>query len=97
MQISEDDTLEMHALIKGDVQGVGFRAATRFYAIQFNLTGTVRNLPDGTVKIVAQGSKKGLENLLRKLQEEAFPSQINQLTTHFLPTQVKSSGFRIIY
>ena len=41
--------------ITGTVQGVFFRASTRDYATRLNLVGTVRNLRDGTVEIIAEG------------------------------------------
>ena len=45
----------MHCFFEGRVQGVGFRYTTRNIAINFNVTGYVRNLPDGRVEIVAEG------------------------------------------
>lgn len=43
-------------VVFGLVQGVGFRYATRDTATECDVSGWVRNLPDGTVEIVAQGS-----------------------------------------
>lgn len=50
--------------IYGQVQGVSFRFFTRRKAIQLNLTGSVRNLADGSVEVVAQGEEAQI-NLLR--------------------------------
>lgn len=50
-------------IIKGTVQGVGFRAFTREVAIAAGLTGYVKNLKDGTVECVASGSGDALERL----------------------------------
>jgi len=44
---------ELH--VTGRVQGVGFRNATRNRARELGLRGWVRNLPDGSVRIVIQG------------------------------------------
>ncbi len=66
-----DEQFEMRAVISGKVQGIGFRAHTYHYATQLGLKGQVRNLNDGTVEILAQGSQSQLKNLL------------NQLTSHF--------------
>ena len=41
----------------GRVQGVGFRATVRNIARGFDVTGTVRNLPDGRVELIAEGEK----------------------------------------
>lgn len=50
-------------LIKGKVQGVFYRANTVNKAKELNLKGTVRNLPNGDVEIIAQGLKDNLEKL----------------------------------
>ena len=42
-------------LYTGRVQGVGFRASASSAARKFDVTGTVRNLPDGRVELVAEG------------------------------------------
>ena len=52
-----------HFLIYGNVQGVGFRAATEHQAENLQLTGWVRNLPDGRVEILAQGEDVALQSL----------------------------------
>ena len=43
----------------GRVHGVGFRATVRHIACGFDVTGSVRNLPDGRVELVAEGAKGG--------------------------------------
>lgn len=57
----------MEATIHGVVQGVFFRYSTRVRAMQLGLVGTVRNRPDGTVEIVAEGPRDKLDNLLEWL------------------------------
>jgi acylphosphatase len=54
-------TLKIH----GQVQGVFFRAVTQEKARELGLTGWVKNAPDGTVEVVAEGE----ESDLRKLEE----------------------------
>lgn len=61
--------LEMHVIFHGQVQGVGFRAAVKRMAEEFNLTGYVRNLRDGSVEAVIQGEKTVLETFLQQLNE----------------------------
>lgn len=63
------DCIEMHAIVKGRVQGVGFRATVRFYALQLDLKGTVRNLSDGSVEIYAQGSRQKLDDLIARIKQ----------------------------
>ena len=48
-------------IFTGTVQGVGFRFTTCRVARRFDVTGAVRNLPDGTVEVVAEGAPGELE------------------------------------
>lgn len=65
-----EPSIEMHAIIKGRVQGVGFRATTRFHAVQLGLKGYAKNRADGSVEILAIGSRFELDRLLEKLKEQ---------------------------
>jgi len=49
--------------IRGRVQGVWFRGATREKALSLGLFGWVRNLPDGSVEALAQGPAWAVEDL----------------------------------
>lgn len=62
----EGQTLPSQALIRieGHVQGVFFRAETKKKAGQLNLTGYAKNLPDGSVIVLAQGERESLEDLI---------------------------------
>jgi acylphosphatase len=50
--------------VRGRVQGVGFRHACRREALALGLTGWVRNRPDGSVEIVAEGDAAALASLV---------------------------------
>ncbi|OGY22582.1 MAG: acylphosphatase [Candidatus Woykebacteria bacterium GWB1_45_5] len=54
----------VHLVIIGEVQAVGFRFTAIEVARDLGLTGWVKNNPDGSVEIVAEGPKEKLENLL---------------------------------
>ncbi len=54
----------LHAVIHGDVQGVGFRYFLIDHARPLGILGWVRNLPDGTVEMTAEGARGALEQLL---------------------------------
>jgi acylphosphatase len=54
----------LHAVIHGDVQGVGFRYFLIDHARPLGVRGWVRNRPDGTVEITAEGERARLEELL---------------------------------
>lgn len=59
----------VRARVKGTVQGVGFRDFTQRNAAALRLTGWVKNLADGDVELVAEGSAEGLWALLEEVQE----------------------------
>jgi len=59
----------------GRVQGVGFRYTTRNISRQFEITGFVRNLTDGTVELVAQGQPGEIDHFLDAVRTH-FDSQI---------------------
>jgi acylphosphatase len=79
---------ELHALFKGNVQGVGFRYIAQQFARTLQLTGTIQNLPDGSVEIFAQGPKEKLEQLCYYLKNEAFLNEIKSAEiTYSLPSK----------
>jgi acylphosphatase len=54
----------------GHVQGVGFRYTTRSIATQLPVVGRVRNLPDGRVQLVVEGSPEAIDQLLARVEAE---------------------------
>jgi acylphosphatase len=66
--MSKPDQARLHATIHGRVQGVSFRYYTAHRARELDLTGYVRNKPDGTVEVVAEGRRARLEELLSFLR-----------------------------
>ena len=54
----------VHVYISGRVQGVFFRAETQRAANGFNLTGWVRNMPDGRVEALFEGKDKNVDKML---------------------------------
>ena len=57
------------ALVKGRVQGVGYRAFAQKKALELGLSGYAENLPDGRVEVVAEGPKEALELFLHHLKQ----------------------------
>ena len=68
-------TRELYVIFTGRVQGVGFRATVCSLAQNLNLCGVVRNLPDGTVELIAQGEDEKVERLLVELKSR-FPASM---------------------
>jgi acylphosphatase len=52
----------------GRVQGVGFRVTSESIAGRYRVTGTVRNLPDGGVELLAEGTRPDVESFLKAVR-----------------------------
>jgi acylphosphatase len=63
------DQIARHIIFTGRVQGVGFRFTARDIASRHQITGFVRNLPDGTVEMVAQGYAEDVENCITDIND----------------------------
>ena len=83
-------------IFKGRVQGVGFRYTTQRMASRYDLTGYVRNLPDGTVEALLQGTKLNIQACLNDLQD-TFGGYLRELKTTDKPVNLRYYDFRIAY
>ena len=87
---------ELHAIFKGRVQGVGFRWTVVACAEKFKLTGTVKNLSDGTVEVYAQGPKETLQSFLEFLQNNPDSARIDSVKHTYTTPTSSYSNFHII-
>lgn len=83
------------ALVRGRVQGVGFRYFARRTAAGLGLRGYVRNRPDGAVEVVAEGPRPTLEELLRRLERGPAGARVEQVEVAWSAPEGKLSGFHI--
>ncbi len=65
--------------VRGRVQGVWFRGATREAALSNRVSGWVRNLPDGSVEAVFEGSREQVESLLEFCRRGPPAAQVEAL------------------
>lgn len=75
----------LEVLVRGMVQGVGFRAHTQWEAARLGLRGYVRNLRDGRVEVVAEGTREDLERLERFLRAGPPGARVAQVEARWLP------------
>lgn len=68
-----------HVFFSGRVQGVFFRANTCKTAKKIGLTGWVRNLPDGRVEAVFEGSEPAMDKMLAWCQKGTPPAKVERL------------------
>jgi acylphosphatase len=80
----------------GRVQGVGFRFTAFHSANIYRLTGFVRNLPDGTVEMLAQGPADKITACLREI-EESFPGYVRETKIDELPIDPQHMDFKITF
>ncbi len=69
-------------IIKGHVQGVSYRAATKAVADQLGVKGFVRNEANGDVFIEAEGDKFAMEMFLEWCNEGPEHAEVNDVETH---------------
>lgn len=62
--------MRCEVVFHGRVQGVGFRMTARSLAREEGVVGWVRNEPDGTVRMLAEGDEARVSRLLDRLQEQ---------------------------
>ena len=68
--MSGDDPHQREVHYTGRVQGVGFRFTVRSVAAQFDVTGFVRNLSDGRVHLVVEGTPDEIDAFLNAIRVE---------------------------
>jgi len=91
------DMRRAHIWVSGKVQGVWYRATTVEVARKLGLTGWVKNLPDGRVEIVAEGSKDALDKLIAWCHEGPPLAIVNEVKVIFEPYTGEFSTFSIVY
>lgn len=85
----------LEATVRGDVQGVGFRWFVRRQAAALDLTGWVANAPDGSVRVVAEGSVASLDRLLPVLHEGPAGAHVERVEIRRLPATGAFGAFDI--
>lgn len=81
------------AVVTGIVQGVGFRFWTCREAGALGLSGVVSNELDGSVRIVAEGPKPALAELLQTLRSGETAGEVDQVKADFSSSTGEFSGF----
>jgi acylphosphatase len=80
----------------GHVQGVGFRYTAKAVAAGFEVTGTVRNLPDGRVALVAEGTRAELEAFRTAIREAGLSGLIRDEAVAWSDALDTLRGFEIV-
>jgi acylphosphatase len=86
--------LDLHAIVYGHVQGVGFRAQAQVYAKKLKIQGNIRNSPNGSVEIYAQGEQSSLKAFL-DLLKSSF--SIDRIEVSYTPPTHSYVDFQITH
>jgi acylphosphatase len=86
----------MHICYSGNVQGVGFRYTAKSVAAGFEVSGTVRNLPDGRVELVAEGTPEELETFRQAVRDSGLDHFIRKEEISWHESQDALRGFEIV-
>jgi acylphosphatase len=96
--MAETDNARLHAIVRGYVQGVGFRYYVLDAAVALGVNGWVRNLWDGDVEVMAEGERDALERLLAVLRRGPRAAHVGgvdvewgEFTGEFASFHVKST------
>ena len=80
----------------GQVQGVGFRYTAKTVATGFEITGIVRNLPDGRVELVAEGRREELDAFRAALHDAGLAGFIRDEQVNWAEAKNEFRGFEIV-
>ena len=85
------------AIVKGRVQGVGFRFFVYNAAQQLGLKGFVRNVYSGDVEVQAEGPDDKLQQLINVLRKGPGFAQVTEVATEFSDEEKGYTGFDIAF
>ena len=89
------ESARLHARVHGFVQGVYFRDTTRQTARALGVTGWVRNLPDGSVEVTAEGSRPALESLLNFLHAGPIHARVERVEAEWGAVTGEFASFHV--
>lgn len=87
----------VHVIVHGRVQGVYFRASTRERARHLGLAGWVRNCPDGSVELIAEGEQGRLEQLVTWCHGGPPGARVTALQVEWQEATGEFAGFVVKY
>ncbi len=90
-----NELASLKATVYGRVQGVFFRGFVAGWAEKLGLTGYVRNLPNGTVEVSAEGERARLEELVKHLKEGPPAARVDRVATEWSAYTGSYRGFQV--
>jgi acylphosphatase len=88
--------IAQRVIFEGRVQGIGFRYTVKDLARSFDVCGSVKNLPDGSVELEVMGAPDEVAAFLREITHESpVAHNIQHHRSQTIPLLENRSGFRI--
>ncbi len=84
----------VEAIYSGQVQGVGFRLSAERLAVDLNISGWVKNLSDGRVRLVGEAEEESLKDLLERIRQ-MFSAYISDIDLRWLEPTGEFRDFQI--
>ncbi len=85
---------QVEIIITGIVQGVNYRYNTREVARKLGLTGWVKNMPDGSVKIIIQGKKKEIDKFIKWCQRGSELSKVENVDVSWIELEKEADLYK---
>jgi len=95
-RIAAANRCRVRVLYSGHVQGVGFRYTAKTVAAGFEITGMVRNVPDGRVELIAEGTRSELEAFCQAVRDEGLGGLSRNEDVIWSEAQAGFRGFEIV-
>ncbi|MBN1169866.1 acylphosphatase [Candidatus Micrarchaeota archaeon] len=89
--------MQLYIRVSGVVQGVFFRASARDVAKHLALAGYVKNMPDGSVEVVAHGPRHKLDKLLEWCKKGPPGARVEKTEFEFSEEKEEIRDFQILY
>lgn len=89
------EVVQVHAVVHGEVQGVGFRWFVLERARSLQLAGWVRNRLDGAVECVAQGPQDDLERLVAEMRRGPIAALVERVDERWGAPEPRLPSFEI--
>ena len=85
-----------HIYVSGRVQGVFYRLTSKSEAEKRNVTGWIRNLPDGRVEAIIEGEKVSVSSLIDFCWKGSSGTKVEEIELSWEPYTGEYKGFRIV-
>jgi acylphosphatase len=83
-------------VLKGRVQKAGYRDYIDEVAFDLDIKGWVKNLEDGTVKVVCEGRSKDIEEFINRIKIHEYPIRVDDVIVEYFPATGEFKDFTII-